>query len=144
MALEREGTGFLASTWVFILEIPSFCAADTCFRDGGGGQMLRPFQRYFFLPFRGGFFKLKRFSGPAARAFLPFGHFAFGGGLFARPKSPPKTAPCGALRLICAPFGGFLFCFPPARGGGCWVQNEGGGCQRCFLRAPACFQQAAI
>ena len=33
--------------------------------------------------------------GPAARAFSPSGHFASGGGLFARPKSPSKTAPSG-------------------------------------------------
>jgi|GEM_PF-1161046 len=33
--------------------------------------------------------------GPAARAFLPSGHFASGGELFARPKSSSKTAPSG-------------------------------------------------
>jgi len=35
------------------------------------------------------------FSGPAARAFSPFGHSASGGELFARPKSSSKTAPSG-------------------------------------------------
>ena len=35
------------------------------------------------------------FPGPAARAFSPFGHFASGGELFARPKSSSKTAPSG-------------------------------------------------
>ena len=34
-------------------------------------------------------------SGPAARAFLPFGRLASGGELFARPKSSSKTAPSG-------------------------------------------------
>ena len=47
-------------------------------------------------------------SGPAARAFLPFGRLASGGELFARPKSSSKTAPSGgppvALRWPCGAF----------------------------------------
>ena len=49
-----------------------------------------PFLKTFLFALRALFF-----PGPAARAFSPFGHFASGGELFARPKSSSKTAPSG-------------------------------------------------
>jgi hypothetical protein len=76
-------------------------------------------------------------SGPAARAFLPSGHFASGGELFARPKSPPKTAPSGGpagpwphLR----PSWGFPLPRPSARVAGHCAKL--GACQQCRLKPP--------
>jgi len=58
----------------------------------------------FFLGLRPALFRPPGvvLSGPAARAFSPSGHSASGGELFARPKSPPKTAPSGGPAGLCA------------------------------------------
>ena len=76
-------------------------------------------------------------SGPAARAFLPSGHSASGGELFARPKSSSKTAPSGGpagpwphLR----PSWGFPLPRPSARVAG--PRAKLGGCQQCRLKPP--------
>ena len=68
-----------------------------------------PFLKTFFSALPGGVYLTETFfKGHAARAyflkcfFCPLGHSASGGGLFARPKSPSKTAPSGGPAGLCA------------------------------------------
>ena len=77
------------------------------------------------------------FPGPAARAFSPFGHFASGGELFARPKSSSKTAPSGGPAgpsPHSQPSWGFSPPRPSARVAG--PRAKLGVCQQCHLKPP--------
>jgi len=128
----------------------SFCVADTCFRDGGGRQMLRPFQRYFFWACGPGlFFKMVSFC-PPGRGFSemfflglrpalsrPPGILPPAGDFLLAQKVPPKRLPPVALRGFSPhlrPSWGFPLPRPSARVAGHCAKL--GACQQCRLKPP--------